>query len=302
MLKTFKGAPSLAYLVARRVCDTTRVSNCVIFVEGQMGSGKSTFSLHLGEEIAKQIAFIKHKMKGNPEDYFSIENVRTVERDGASELLTSDALLREHSIFVIDDARISMDSTKFQTKSNSVIRDIVTISRPFKSVIIVNSISVKHIDKGLRELCNILIRVIGANTKTKQTVVKTYKTEFTEKGEIKKFFTWTDKEGTKHRLVYFVGTLPSKKILTAYNLARIDNSRDLVMEAREAFTTGGISNKLKKAQKIDTRSQKSDEIAKSQSAEVKRMAKQGLSANKIQTELNLTPTAYRKALNLKEEP
>jgi hypothetical protein len=258
-----------------------------------MGVGKSTFSLHLSEEIAKWIGIFTRK---NPEEFFSMANVRTVSREGGLEILTSDALLKEHSILLIDDARISADSAKFQTKANSVIRDIATIMRPFRGVLIVNSVSFKHIDKGLRELCTYLITIIGSNTTTGQSFAKVYKYGVSEFGETRKFLTWTDKAGIKHRMVVFIGGQPSKKLGAEYKKARMVNSVELVMAARQQIEEGGLSVAGNK-NRGDGRSAASDTLAQQNQDKIRKMYSEGKKPTTISRELNLTPRVVSKALS-----
>ena len=292
VVKTYPGAPSLAYIVARRVCDKNRVASALIFVQGGMGIGKSTFSLHLAEEVARWIGIFTRK---SPQEFFSMDNVRTVSREGGLEILTSDALLKEHSILLIDDARISADSAKFQTKANSVIRDIATIMRPFRGVLIVNSVSFKHIDKGLRELCTYLITVIGSNTTTGQSFAKVYKYSVNEFGESRKFLTWTDKAGQKHRMVVFIGGQPSKKLGAEYKKTRMGNSVELVMEARKQMQEGSLSVGGGKS-RGDGRSAASDALAQEKKGDILKLYDEGLKPTTIARKLNLTPRVVSKAL------
>ena len=294
VVSSYKGAPSFAYIIARRVCDNMRDASAIIFVQGPMGVGKSTFSLSLAEEIAKQIAWLTHK--GTTEDYFSIENLRTVDRDGGLDILTSESLMKTHSVLIIDDARISASATSFQTKSNSVIRDICTIMRPFRGVLIINSVSFRHIDKGLRELANYVITVVGSNVTTKQSFAKIYKFESGEYHDIKKFLTWTDKSGKKHRLVFFIGGLPSKKLMEQYKILRMDNSIELIETTRERFLSGEFETGGKPKGGVDGRSSKTDGLAEEHGDEIRARFAKGQKPTTISREMALTPVVVSKAL------
>jgi hypothetical protein len=276
-----------------------RDASALIFVQGPMGVGKSTFSLSLAEEISKEIAWITHK--GIAEDYFSMDNLRTVDRDGGLDILTSEALLKPHSVLIIDDARISADSTKFQTKANSVIRDIATIMRPFRGVLIVNSVAFRHIDKGLRELANYVITIIGSNVTTKQSFAKIYKFESGEYHDIKKFLTWTDKFGRKHRIVFFIGGLPSKKLMDKYKTMRMDNSIELIEATRERFLSGEFETGGKIKSGVDGRSSKTDTLAEEHGDEIRARFARGQKPTTISREMALTPVVVSKALAKKSE-
>jgi hypothetical protein len=226
-------APDFAYIVARRVTDTARSADAIIFVTGKRGVGKSVLTLGLAEAIALHIANIRGKRL---EDFFTIDNVKTVDKTGGLALMGSDALLKLNSVLVLDDAQISLSARRSNTKENNAINDLITICRPFNSVILVNSVFHRNIDRGSRSLADYVISVQYTNPHSKQTVCKVYLYSESNKGdEIKKFLTWSGKDGIKKRLKYFVSTLPSKALLEAYNTKRMENSIKLVQQCREEY-------------------------------------------------------------------
>lgn len=286
--RAFPHSPSFGYIVAKRVVDDTRSSDCIIIVTGKRGSGKSIFSLTLAENVAQWIAKFAG---GTPTDYFDINHVKSVSRLGGIEILSSDILLKKHSVIILDDAAISISAQKHQTTENSIVRDIVTIMRPFRGVLIVNSVFHRSIDKGTRSLADFIINIVGTYPAVKQTLSKVYKYTTGDTGiEYKKFLTWTAKDNTKYRMKLWVSGLPSDKIRKEYDALRMKNSISLVQEARERYKEridkkggGGTINSIH--QKI----RPTDLIITQHGCQVRDLKSQGMSIRKIAKQLSLTP-------------
>jgi hypothetical protein len=281
-LVPFKGSPNLGYIIARRVCDNTRAADAIIMVSGPRGVGKSIFSLGLAEDIAYWIAKFAG---GKPEDYFDIDHVKSVSRLGGIEILSSDVLLKPHSVIILDDAAISISATKHQTAENSIVRDLVTIMRPFRSVLITNAVFHRSIDKGTRSLADYLVTIVGSIPFTKQTLSKVYKFSSTDSGfEMRKFLTWVDLTGQKHRIRFWVSTLPSEKLQKDYEALRMKNSIDLVNEAREKHITNPKNTALP-----HQRIKPTDSIVSQYGERVREMFASGNTKKHIAYELGLTP-------------
>lgn len=282
-------APDFAWIVARRVTDTARSSDCIIFVTGKRGSGKSVATLALAEEISKHIAAIKG---GTPEDYFTIDNLKTVDKSGGLSIMSSDALLRQNNILILDDAQISLSSRRSSTKENNAVNDLVCICRPFNAVIIVNSVFHRNIDRGTRSMADYIITVQYTNPYSFQTICKLYAYSENSKGEdIKKFLTWTDKDGHKKRLKFFISTLPSKALLDAYNEKRRENSIKLVQQCRKDYLEGGEDKTPK--ERINGVST----IVEQHRAQVLQLKNEGKSARAISRMLGLTDYQTNKCLS-----
>jgi hypothetical protein len=227
----YPGTPEFAWIVADRVCNPYRDADCVIFFTGRRGVGKSVNSIGLAEDVAVNIA---NMIGGKPSDYFTAANIKTVSRTGGMEILTSDSLLKEHAVLLIDDAQISISSRRSPTTENQIINDLVTIMRPFKAVLIFNSVFHANIDKGTRSLADFIVNVTSSNTFTKQSLMKVFTYEVSDSGkEYKKHLTWRDQTGKKFRIKAWIGTLPTPELLKAYNKMRRENSINLVHESRD---------------------------------------------------------------------
>jgi len=277
----YRGVPEFSWIVAERTCNTFRDADCVIFFTGRRGVGKSVNSIGLAEAVAENIA----KMIGGiASDYFTPNNIKTVSRTGGMEILSSDTLLKEHSVLVIDDAQISIGARRSTTNENQIINDLVTICRPFKSVLIFNSVFHANIDKGTRSLADFIVTVKSSNTFTKQSLMKVYTYEVSDSGmEIKRFLTWKDENGKKHRIKYWIGTLPSPDLLKAYNKMRRENSINLVHESREKYLE-------QKDKGTDTGTKKGSigAIIEKNREKATQLKDQGKSMRAIARELNMT--------------
>jgi hypothetical protein len=277
-----KEAPDFAWIIASRVCDTARSSDAIIFITGKRGSGKSILTLGLAEEISKHIVTIRG---GKPEDYFTIDNLKTVDKEGGLSIMSSDALLRQNNILILDDAQISLSSRRSSTRENNAVNDLVCICRPFNSVILINSVYHRNIDRGSRSLADYIISVQYSNPYTQQTVSKAYVYSENSKGdEIKKFLTWTDSEGHKKRLKFFVSTLPSKHLLDAYNIKRRENSVKLVQQCRDDYLSGDNNGQVGTSR----RKNRVEEIVQANRDKALQLQSQGKSMRAIARELGLT--------------
>lgn len=286
-----KESPDFAWIIASRVCDTARSSDAIIFITGKRGSGKSVLTLGLAEELSKHIASIRG---GKPEDYFTIDNLKTVDKTGGLSIMSSDALLKQNNILILDDAQISLSARRSTTKENNAVNDLVCICRPFNSVILVNSVYHRNIDRGSRSLADYIISVQYSNPYTQQTLCKVYTYSENSKGdELKKFMTWTDSEGHKKRLKFFVSTLPSKALLDAYNIKRRENSVKLVQQCREDYLSGDNGGK----QRTSARKNDIEAIVQANREKALQLQAQGKSMRAISRELNLTDYQMSKCLS-----
>jgi hypothetical protein len=283
-------APNFQWIVASRVCDPYRDADCVIFFTGRRGVGKSVNSVGLAEGIAESIADM---IGGKPTDYFTAANIKTVSRAGGMEILSSDTLLKEHSVLLIDDAQISISSRRSPTTENQIVNDLVTIMRPFKSVLIFNSVFHKNIDKGTRSLADFIVNVQHSNTFTKQSVMKVYTYEVSDAGqEYKKHLTWQDESGKKHRFKYWIGTLPSPDLLKSYNQMRMENSVSLVHESRQRCI-----EQMAKGTATGERKHDVSGIVEANREKAVQLKTEGRSMRAIARELNLSDYQVSKCLS-----
>lgn len=286
-----KEAPDFAWIIAQRVCDKSRSSDAIIFITGKRGSGKSVLTLGLAEAISKHIASIRG---GKPEDFFTIDNLKTVDKTGGLSIMSSDALLKQNNILILDDAQISLSARRSSTRENNAVNDLVCICRPFNSVILINSVYHRNIDRGSRSLADYIINVQYSNPFTQQTVCKVYTYSENSRGdELKKFLTWSDANGQKKRLKFFISTLPSRELLDAYNIKRRENSVKLVQQCREDYLTGGNNGQ----KGMITKKNRVEGIIQANREKAQQLQAQGKSMRAIARELNLTDYQTSKCLS-----
>jgi hypothetical protein len=235
--KPYPCAPTLARIFAMRCTDPLAAMDTTIAIEAAKGTGKSTFSLELAEETAKEFANI---LGGKPEDYFDFTHVVSVETNGALELLTSGKLqAAKHQIYILDDVSVQWNSRRSMTTTNQLLNDILTISRIFESVIICNLVNRNNSDLILRQMTDYLIRMHSRSTITKQSLFKCYKVEQRPDGtEILKYLTWTDpKSGKQKRIKWWIGGLPSEELNEKYKALRLEKTISHIEDSYEKYQT-----------------------------------------------------------------
>jgi hypothetical protein len=262
-LQPYPGCPSLAWMIAKRVTDPVIELDCTVMIVGPKGVGKSLFSLGLAYEVAKCISIIKHrkelrelppeerhkKLRAYVDTIFNMNHVKSVDKDGTLEMFSGDVIQVENSILLCDDVSIAANSRSAMTNNNKALSQIMTVSRPFRNVILLNSVYSSLIDKTARGFSDILVEMIGIDKRNKRSIAKVYlyTVNQTTGKEYKKFFTY------KHmRIKYWISHLPPKYLREAYRKLRMDKTRellDLFKQEREER-----QNKGKK------RTKKSDEI------------------------------------------
>jgi hypothetical protein len=231
MLNTpiFPGCPPLAWYFATKVTGYS-AQDCTICLEGRKGVGKSTLTLHLAEETAKHISKI---IGGVQEDYFTADNMVSVEKDGALDLLTSGRLKRKNNVFILDDVSVQWNSRNAMSIVNKTLNDILTISRVYRSVIFCNLVARGNSDLILRQMTDYVIRIQSKNTKTGTVIFKCYFVDNRNDGkELLKFLTWRNPaDQIKYRIKFWVGNLPSKTLNEEYMKMRQKNTDEYIDQA-----------------------------------------------------------------------
>ena len=235
-VQSYPGAPTFAMIVADRVTNPYQDMDCIILITGRKRSGKSTQAVALAEEIAWWIAWFRKEP--DPKKFFDVtENVISVSRMGGLGLFTSPRVTQVNNIFVFDDAKINLSNRKFNSPENQLQNDIATIVGPFRLVMIYTMVFKKTIDVGTRELADYIIQIKSSNPYTKQTFGKIFFYEVSDDGtEYKKYLRWKDPvSGITYRIKDWIGTLPTKETLNAYNNMRRYSSVQLIEEARQQY-------------------------------------------------------------------
>jgi hypothetical protein len=233
--------PTLAWMIAKRVTDPTIKLDCTIMITGKKGTGKSIFSISLAYEIAKCIVIIKNRDKLralSPVDrkklmdietnkLFNMEHIKTVDKDGTMEMFSGDIIKTYNSILLCDDVSIAANSRNSMTLQNKWISQIMTVTRPFRNVTILNTVYSSLVDKAARGFSDIVIELLGVDKKNKRSIAKVflYSINQTSSKEYRKFFTWHGK-----RIKYWACYAPPKWMKDEYEQMREDKTVELLDE------------------------------------------------------------------------
>jgi hypothetical protein len=239
-MEPMQGCPSLAWFIAKRVTDAMVELDCTIMIVGKKGSGKSIFSMGLAYEISKCIAIIKHrkelklipvgrardtKLKEFASKYFNMAHVKSVDKEGTMEMFSGEVIQTENAILVCDDVSIAANSRNSMTQQNKALSQIMTVSRPFRNTLILNTVYSTLVDKTARNFSDIVIELMGVNKKRKVSIAKVYLYSVNQNTgkEYRKFFRWHGK-----RITYWVSRLPPKHLREAYKEIRMRKTRELI--------------------------------------------------------------------------
>jgi len=221
----YPGAPTLTWMIAKRVCNPYEDADAFISFVGRKGSSKSTSSIAFAEGLAVDIAHLRKKNEP-PEKFFNIDHIKSVTESGAIELLTSGILKNENSIILLDDTGTQWSARSFQTLINKYLNAILQIARVYRCVIICNFIASKHIDIQARGMTDFRAEMQYKNVKDGQAIFKFFFLEQGEDKEYKKYLTWKGK-----RLKWWVIERPSEEIYAKYKQMRQENTDEYILEA-----------------------------------------------------------------------
>lgn len=260
-----KSIPSLAYFIAKRITNNVVALDCLCIVTGPKGSGKSTFSLSLAHEIAKELIKIKHKneLKNIPpadlestiskmsEYYFNLNHLRSVDKEGSVQLFTGEVLRKENAVLVLDDFSITQNARDAMTTVNKNISKILTISRPFRTVILMNTIYSGLIDSTSRNFADIQIHLLGVNPVTKTSIAKVFLHSVDQNSgkSYNKFFRYKGK-----RIKYWQSHLPPKALMDGYLKIRMEKTNAMI------DSLDALKQEQVKEQKVSSRKKKGVDI------------------------------------------
>lgn len=238
-MEPYPGCPSLAWFIAKRVTDPIVELDCTIMIVGKKGAGKSVFSMGLGYEVSKCIAIIKNKkilrkLKGKAhrkmldklaDKYFNMDHVKSVDKEGTMEMFSGDIIRTENAVLLCDDVSIAANSRNSMTQQNKALSQIMTVSRPYRNTLILNTVYSSLVDKTARNFSDIVIELLGVDKKNKRSVAKVYIYSVNQSTgkEYRKYFRWHNK-----RIKYWVSYLPPKHLMTAYKELRMRKTKELI--------------------------------------------------------------------------
>jgi len=217
--------------IARRMTGE-RVLDAIVAVYGDRGNGKSYVCGYLGERVDIRLAHLTKKPVGT---YFSIDNVRSVDKSGTLEMLTPKNMKdNPNQVYVLDDASIATNARNFNSAYNKNLNDIMTTARIYRCCIILNTVSSNMIDAVIRAYANIGVLVEGVIPDTTINKCKVFRMSQSNhmgfgkgaKDSIGKYFQITIK-GEQHRMKTWYTTKPSDAWCKAYDDVRKRNTDNL---------------------------------------------------------------------------
>ena len=278
--------PHLAHFIAKRITNKIVALDCLVLVTGPKGSGKSTFCLSLAHEISKELAKLKHKneLKGLigkehtkklrelADYYFNLDHVRSVDKMGTFEMFTSQTLRKENAIILADDFSITQNARQSQSNVNISIQKVITICRPFRTVLILNTVYEGLIDKSSRIMSDVQIHLLGVNPRTKTSIAKVFlhTTDQLSGKDYRKYFKWNGK-----RIKYWVAHLPPKDILDGYAQIRMQKTNEMIDSLDE------LTQEQAKEVKVSSRKKKGDALVEKYRDQVLAMHAAGKSIRAI---------------------
>ena len=214
-----------------------QVLDALLAVYGEKGSGKSEGCMYIADRLDKRLC--KHFKK--PEGYFfSINNVRSVDKEGTLEMFTNKQLKEKYNqVFIIDDASIASNARSFHTPENQRLNAIMTVARIYRHCVILNTVDPDLIDKVLRNFANITCVATGPDM---NPVSPTYKINrfrvysmsramapaLKNRRHYNKSFTFYDKNQRLNRVVSMrVGRAPPE-LLGQYEALRKEKTDKLI--------------------------------------------------------------------------
>jgi len=206
--------------------------DAIVVVYGDRGTGKSYVCGYLGERLDKRLCLLSSEPE---KSYFSIDNVRSVDKSGTLAMLSPNKLKeRPNQVFVLDDASITTNARKFQSPENQYLNYILTTARIYRHCIILNTISSNLIDSVARSFADVGILVEGLIPGTTINRCRIYRMSQNNhmgfgkasRESIGKYFQIT-LNGERNRMRTWYTNKPSDPWCKAYDALRKENTDKL---------------------------------------------------------------------------
>jgi hypothetical protein len=306
----YKGrAPfDLVSLVTDRLVSEQELDACIALYGGK-GVGKSTACLYLAWRIAVRLGKIHNKPWT---DFFSIDNVKSVDPSGTMEMFSSDVFTKSsNQVFIIDDIGVTANSRNFATAINKQLNTIFTIARIYRHCIIVNTVWPELVDNVIRSFANYTGVVIGPDMDPESIYyhmnrIKVYEMSKVETPALSgktrkaynKFFRFRDKKDKKlYRVVAMRTRKPPQDLQDAYNKIRREMTLEYIRVNAPGYngedddSPSGGSYKYKKP-KPPTKSeiQWQKDLTEWYDTVIDMRVKQGMSYNKVRSVTGLANT------------
>jgi hypothetical protein len=218
-------------MTGRQALDAT------VAVYGDKGVGKSEACMYLSERLDAKLCRTYGKPPGT---FFSIDNVRSVDREGTLEMFTAEQFKRrKHQVFVVDDAGVAANARKFQTDINQRLNDILQVARIYRHCIFINTIAPFLIDMVLWSFANITCIVVGPDMNPESPTyemnrLRTYVMSSggapaeRRKKMYNKHFQFQGEDGRINRIVMVRTRRPSAVLLAQYEALRKEKTDALL--------------------------------------------------------------------------
>jgi len=134
------GALYLAKVFADIVCSNHN-KNIILLIEGKPGEGKSWAALSLACLCS---VFIAEKEKGNPWDYFCLDNVGIIMPDDMLRVIKN---MKKKNIVVFDDMGMAYSGRDWHSSGNKAMNAMIQTIRTDNNIIIITVPDAEWIDK-----------------------------------------------------------------------------------------------------------------------------------------------------------
>ena len=213
--------------------------DALLAVYGEKGTGKSEGCMYVAERLDAKFA---RKFKHPVGTHFTIDNVRSVDKEGTLEMFTSDQLTKKtNQIFVIDDASIASNARDFHSEENKRLNAIMTVARIYRHCVILNTIEPEFIDKVLRGFANITCVTMGPDMNPHSPLYHTNKLKVymmskntapakKNRQTYNKYFEFSDRKKRPCRVMFMRTRRPSPDLLKAYGDLRKRKTDKLISE------------------------------------------------------------------------
>jgi hypothetical protein len=185
----------------------------IALYEGPTGYGKSYAAIDTAWKTSIHLAY---KRGGDPEDYFTIDNVAIITPD---EVLRVAKEMKLHGEYILDDIGVGLSSRKWNQKSNEVINNILMTFRTLNNLLLMTVPNKSMVDKNARRLTHNKIVMTSQLFKHGLTFGKLSKVKYQyHKDSDKAIYPFYEQGGKYYNLVAF--EMPPKHMVKEYDKRR----------------------------------------------------------------------------------
>lgn len=242
-----KSVDSLSRSIAETVTGSFN-DQVTILITGNRGSGKSYLGLELGVKISQEIAKVKG---GNPDKYFSLDNVAIIKLDRVLEVLER---LQQYGVYFLDDIGVGYSSREWRSDKNIRMNKIIQTFRTDNVVTILSVPEKGLLDKVPRDLIDKYIETSKDNNLYTHglNLIKVFNIErLLREGKQLEILPIIEHKNEISQYAKYLTRKPPASITEPYEAMRKKIAQDLRKEEAQAMRTGEIEPKPKKATKHD---------------------------------------------------